>query len=209
MTSDIRLEYSDDRRPLTYLPDINTALAGVGAGIWPVDLSGAPDEIRTLLARAVLSDEEAQRVLDHFLLSRERLLEIFVAAGRKPNVAGGGELTTSVSNQSYTYPQLWVVRDGVDYTRFDRFHVNVSTDGIGVDEVLQMLSGKGVAIRLLKPDKLALTLTLDCPADDIGWLITYDGGRPHIGSLSSATTGTKLVVQAIGPSEWALEYTAP
>lgn len=46
----------------------------------------------------------------HFLLPRERLLEIIAATGRKPNVPGGGELTTSVATHGYTYPHLWIVQ---------------------------------------------------------------------------------------------------
>ena len=36
---------------------------------------------------------------------------------------------------------------------------------------------------------------------------TYCGVRPHIGSLSSATLGSKLLVQAFGAPEWTLTYT--
>ena len=211
-TSGVRLDISGDRPPLTglaNLAEINTALAQAGAGVWPLDLSGAPRDIKNLLARPELSEVEKKRVLDHFLLPRGRLLEIVAAAGRQPNVTAGGDLTTLVSNQGYAYPELWVVQGEVDYTRFDRFHVNASEDGVGVDEVLQMLSGKGVVIRLRLPDGDDLALGLDCPGDDTGWLVTYDGGRPHIGSLSGATTGTKLVVQAIGPARWSLDYVTP
>jgi hypothetical protein len=36
-------------------------------------------------------------------------------------------------------------------------------------------------------------------------VLTYDGNRPHMGSLTRAQVGTKLVVQAIGPAEWEVE----
>ena len=146
-------------------------------------------------------------LLDYFLLPRERLLEIVSASGRTPNVSDGGALETTVSNQDYGYPQLWVVQEGVDYTRFDRFHVNVAEDGTGVDEVLQMVSGEGVVVRVQQSSGMTHNLRLDCPASDVCWMISYDAGQSHVGSLSSATPGTKLVVQAFGPSEWALRYT--
>ena len=208
MTNDagIRLEFSDHRPPPTAVADVNSALRDTGTGVWPLDLSGAPAEIRRLIRLPTLTEAEVERVRTHFLLPRARLLEIIEAAGRTPNVRGGGELTTFVSNQGYGYPQLWVVQGATDYTRFDRFHVNVSEDGIGVDEVLQVLCGSGVVIRLRLPDRSTRTLTLDCPGDHAGWLVTYDGGRPHMGSLSSAAPGTKIVVQAIGPARWALRY---
>jgi len=52
-----------------------------------------------------------------------------------------------------------------------------------------------------------LTLILGCPDERHGWLGTYRGGRPHIGSLRSATVGSKLLVQAFGAPEWTLTYT--
>jgi hypothetical protein len=165
--------------------------------------------IRTLVAQPDLSDADKTILLDHFWLPRERLMETLAAAGRDPNVPGGGALETRVANQDYGYPQLWTVRANTDYRRFDRFHVNVSHDGTGVDEVLQMLSGIGVVVQLQTPDGGVLTLRLDCPGAEQGWLITYNGGRPHIGSLSSATPGTKLVVQAFGPPVWSLSYDLP
>jgi len=202
----IRLDFPDTRPPLTVVAGINAALAGVGTRVWPLDLATTPADVRALLGRPALTEAEVVRVRTHFLLSRERLLEIIEAAGRRPNVPGGGALDTLVTNEGYGYPQLWVVQGGLDYTRFDRFHVNVAEDGTGVDEVLQILAGGGVVIRSRRPAGGALTLRLDCPSEDAGWLVTYDGGRPHMGSLSGAQPGTKVVVQAIGPARWALRY---
>jgi hypothetical protein len=109
-----------------------------------------------------------------------------------------------VSNLGYGYPQLWAVQGDQDYTRFDRFHVNVSEDGIGVDEIAQILAGGGVVIRSRQPGGEVLTLRIDCPGKDAGWLVTYDDGRPHMGSVSGATPGTKEMVQAIGLARWAV-----
>jgi hypothetical protein len=204
-TEGIRLEFSDGRAPLTGLSDVNGRLRKTGTGAWPLPLTGAPEDIRRLLSQPTLTDAEAARVRTHFLLPRERLVQIIESAGREPNVPGGGELTTLVSNEGYSYPQLWVVQSGLDYTRFDRFHVNVSDDGVGVDEVMQILSGGGIVIRLRRRDE-ELTLRLDCPSENASWLVTYDGGKPHIGSLSTGTPGTKMVVQAIGPARWSLRY---
>ena len=39
----------------------------------------------------------------------------------------------------------------MDYTRFDRFHVNRAEDGTGVDEVMQMVWGRGLVIVRRKP----------------------------------------------------------
>lgn len=211
-TSGIELEFSDGKAALKGVENIgaiNAALSVVGAGVWPLDLSAAPDRLKVFIAQSVMTAAEIERLRSHFLLSRERLLETLDLAGRTPNVPGGGTLETKVANQDYGYPQIWTVHADTDYGRFDRFHVNVAEDGTGVDEVLQMLSGDGVVVHLKVPDGGVLTLRLDCPGREQGWLITYDGGRPHIGSLSSASPGTKLVVQAFGPPVWSLSYDIP
>jgi hypothetical protein len=206
VTTGIRLEFEGGRTALTSLPDIQAALQRTGIGVWPLPLDSAPADVQRLLGRTTLTDDETVRLRAYFLMSRERLLEVIAASGRSPNVLSGGELETTVTNEGYSYPQLWVVQSGTDYTRFDRFHVNVAEDGTGVDEVLQVVSGHGVIVRVRTSDGNSQSLHLACPNDRTGWLVSYDGGQPHIGSLSSAEPGTKVVVQAIGPKAWKLSY---
>jgi hypothetical protein len=202
----IRLEFSDQRLPLPAVVEINAVLAEIGSGVWPLDLSGAPDDVQRLIRQPALTETEVERVRTHFLLPRERLLEIIAAAGRQPNVPGGGELTTFVSNHGYSYPQLLIVQGNEDFSRFDRFHVNVSEDGTGVDEVAQLLWGRGLVIRHRLSSGIILTLCLDCPRELSGWLVTHNGGKPHIGIFSQATPGTKCLVQVIGPAQWVMRY---
>ncbi len=202
----IRLEFSDGRPFLTGVAEINAALTEIGAGVWPLDLGAIPEDIRRLLRQPSLTESEVQRVRTHFLLPRERLLEVIAAAGRQPNVPGGGELTTSVLNHGYTYPQLWILQGDEDFSRFDRFHVNVSEDGIGVDEVAQLLWGQGLVMHYRLPPGIILTLRLECPRELFGWLETHNGGEPHIGSFSQAAPGTKCLVQVIGPAHWTMRY---
>jgi len=203
----LRLEASGSPVVATTLADVNRELTVVRSKVWPLDLQGAPAAVRRLLAKPTLDAAETATIMDHFLLSRERLLAIIAEAGRAPNVPGGGALSTQVDSHGYSYPQLWLVQDGTDYSRFDRFHVNTADDGTGVDEVLQLLSGAGIVIRHRLPDGNVLALHVGCPNSDAGWLVTYDGGHPHIGSLSSARPGTKALVQAIGPPRWSVRYT--
>jgi hypothetical protein len=203
----LSLEFSDHRAVPDTLAGIGEELLKIGAGVWPLPLTDQPDDVRALLAKPMLTATEAERIKSRFRLPRERLLQIVSQAGRTPEVPGGGALTTFVANQGYSYPQLYQVRKGVDYSRFDRFHVNVGPRGSGVDEVFQMLWGGGFVIHQKLDDGEILTLTLDCPDDSQGWLGTYSGVRPHVGSLSSATLGSKLFVQAFGTPEWTLTYT--
>jgi len=202
----LRLDVSGSPAVVSELTDVNHELAVVKSKVWPLDLRSTPAEIRRLLDSPVLEAAETSRVMNHFLLPRERLLEVIGEAGRAPNVPGGGALSTRVDSHGYSYPQLWLVQGSTDYTRFDRFHVNTADDGTGVDEIMQVLSGAGIVIRHLLPDGKALALQVDCPSAAAGWLVTYDGGHPHIGSLSGALTGTKVLVQAIGPPRWSVRY---
>jgi hypothetical protein len=203
----LSLHFSDGRAVPATLDAINDELRTIGAGVWPLDLRDRPSDIRALLAKPLLDAAETECVTANFLLPRERLLQILARAGRAPAVAGGGALATFVSNLGHDYPRLHQVQQGVDYSRFDRFHVNAGPDGSGVDEVFQMLSGGGFVIRQRLDGGDILTLRLDCPDERQGWLGTYSGGRPHMGSISSATLGSKLLVQAFGAREWTLTYT--
>ncbi len=203
----LRLEIAGEETRLTEHAAINARLKDVGAKVWPLSLANMPDDARSLLDRANLSESEQAKLVDQFLLPRARLLEIIAAAGRAPHVADGGAMRTQVSGHEYGYPRLYLVEDGVDYSRFDRFHVNRADDGTGADEIMQILSGGTIVLHQQMPDGEVSTLHLDCPSATAGWLLTYDGGRPHIGSLSGADAGTKVLMQIIGPPVWAIRYT--
>jgi hypothetical protein len=201
------LERSEGRSPLTALTDINDILAAVGARVRPLDLRAAFAEVRALLAQPTLSQAEADAVRRGFLLSRAQLLEVIADAGRRPHVAGGGALETTAAPAGQHYPHLYVVAAGTDYSRFDRFHVNTADDGTGVDEIMQVLAGGPIRIHQWRRGGKTTTLSLACPDAETGWLVTYDGAVPHIGSVSAAHPGTKVLMQVIGPANWTLRYT--
>ncbi|AWN43041.1 hypothetical protein DK389_24300 [Methylobacterium durans] len=184
----------------------NEALAAFGTRLWPIDLTAAPGDVRTLLARPKLTSAEVVTVREAFLLPRERLLEVIVASGREPSVPDGGELSTLDVANNVTYPQLYIVEAGVDYSRFDRLHQNKADDGTELDEVLSILSGSGVRLIQRLADGSQATLQVDCVDGQTGWLLSY-GGHPHIGSFTGASPGTKVLVQAIGPARWQARYT--
>ena len=140
------LEHAGGRRSPATLAEVNDAFAKYGARVWPLDLSGVSGDQRRLLDERTLSAGETARLREDFLLPRERLLDLIAGAGRKPRVPGGGEMNTLDSTHGVRYPELYLVAPGLDYSRFDRLHVNRATDGTGVDETLQLLSGSGVRI---------------------------------------------------------------
>ncbi|GKS60293.1 hypothetical protein YTPLAS18_38200 [Nitrospira sp.] len=196
----------DGQRPLDSLNTINEELAPIGARIWSQDWSGLSDDLREFLADPNPSPERIEEVKPHFLLSRERLLEVVAEAGRDPHVPGGGELVTLDETHGVTYPKLYVARAGEDFSRFDRMHVNIGFDGTPVDDVSQLLWGAGLVVQFRVPSGGILTVHLACPSPDTGWLLTVDCSQPFIGSLSAATVGTKAVSQVIGPARWKMVY---
>ena len=202
----IKLEFSDGRPPVTDVSDINRQLRNIGAGVWPIEFRDVPSEIRGLMKQTELASEEKETLKRHFLLSREQLVRVIADAGREPHVPGGGEMSTYVVSYDYWYPQLHFVQDGVDYSRFDRFHINVADDGTGTDEVAQLLAGGVIVIYLQQPDGKFCTLSIHCGSDEQGWLVTYAGDKPHIGSVSQAVPGTKILVQVIGTPRWSIKY---
>src|SRR5262245_36101325 len=111
-----RLEFSGGHRSVTNFAAINEALAPFGPRIWPLDLRSPPISIRQLLEQMTLDDAQTTQVREHFLLSRERILDIIAAAGRVPQVPGGGEMCTCDSTHDVTYPQLYIVGAGVDFS---------------------------------------------------------------------------------------------
>jgi hypothetical protein len=204
--SGLLLEFSDGGTAATGLEKVNAGLAPYGARIWPLHLGGIPADMRRLLVQPRLIKAEADRVRRQFLLPCERLLQLIAGAGRTPHVPGGGSMAPFVENHGYAYPQLYLSEAGVDYTRFDRFHVNTADDGTGVDEIGQLLYGGGIRIVQRRPGLGIVRLHLSCPSPDHSWIVTYDGGASHIGSLSAASPGTKFLMQVIGPERWTMRY---
>lgn len=191
---------------LTDLDSINSFLDQHQSRVWPLDLSDLPRLVRSALDQEEMSDQEVELVMQHFLLPRERLLEIMAECGREPHVPGGGALQTHVMPHDYEYPRLFQIHAGDHITTYDVFHSNHAEDGTGVDEIVQMLRGEGLLMRHLLADGSEWSLRMSCPNAEQGWMSTYEGLHPHIGSPADATPGAKFLVQVIGPANWIMDY---
>ena len=162
----------DNGPPIVDLDAINEELAEIQMRVIPLDLRPHPEAIRQLLRKPSLDAAESDRVKARFLLSREALLDVIRDAGREPQVKGGGALETRVLPHDYSYPQLFLVEEGTDYARFERFHCNLAEDGsCAVDEVVQMLARGPHQVLHRTPSGDTLFLQLTCPGDDEGWLV--------------------------------------
>lgn len=178
---------------------VNTVLHGTGVWVAPLPLGGAPADIRALLAKPVLTAEENSRAKAHFLLSRDKCLEVIAAAGRTPQVSGGGSMDALCVSNGVQYPQLWVVEAESDFSEFYSFHVNQADDGTGTDEIGQLLAGR--LMRYRYPVLGGVVLTMSCQAD-LGWLFTFSGIQPHGGILDETEAGSKILVQVLGPKQF-------
>ena len=181
------------------------ALAGTGIWVAPVDLSGEPGEIKTLLAKQRLSDAENALLCARFTLSREALLETIAEAGRAPHVPGGGALDSYCIETAMAYPAFRTLDPAMDFSGFVPFHVNRAEDGSGTDEVGHVVSGGEMKYRFVRPEGIYL-LAMGCPTPDLAWRFTFDGGAPHGGLFDNVSAGTKVMVQAIGPEQFHMRY---
>ncbi len=178
---------------------VNGALEGTGIWLAPLPLDGVPADIKDLLAKPALTAEENTRVKEHFLLSREKCLVAIAAAGREPQVPGGGSMAAYCDTTQVQYPQLWVVAAEIDFSGFYPFHVNQTDDGTGTDEIGQMLSGR--LMRYRYPVLGGVVLTMSC-LPQLGWLFSFSGVQPHGGILDETEVGSKILVQVLGPERF-------
>ncbi len=202
----LTLEFSDHRPAVHQLAEVNQALRPYGSFVEVIDFTDAPAEIQGLLKKEDLTGSESDVLQSYFLLSREALLGVIKKAGRQPGVPGGGALSTRDTTHGLSYPRLYVADPRVDYSRFDRFHFNQAADGTSVDEILQVLFGGGFRMQQQLAGHPDIELHMDCGEDGSGWLFTHPGSHPHIGSMSNARAGTKILAQVIGPAEWEMRY---
>ncbi|OAJ33416.1 hypothetical protein [Piscirickettsia salmonis] len=205
----LKLEYIDGNGESTnFLERINQILAPVFVKIYPIDLRAISESQQLLLSKITLNNAEKVELLSYFTLNREQIIEKIKDSGREPNVAGGGFLETRAVDLKIDYPAIFVKCDGDTYSsEFKATHSNLGLDGVtGVDEVVQLLSGGEILKYFLMPDNKKIKLSLTCDGDKTGWMLVSDGKFPHYAAIPPhATTGTKIVAQAIGPALWEMK----
>ncbi|MFI5800564.1 hypothetical protein [Streptomyces sp. NPDC051677] len=216
MTKDdqgLRLSYSDARPATIGVEAVNQVLSAVGvhAGQVPVPAEAQPI-LEASRIRALREAEQAE-LISLFSLGREELLEHVELAGRTPEAPRGGFLNTS-EHDVPPYPKVYdlkamdtAARHAVQ-ARFGRLHVNTSADGVGIDEVMTVVSGGPMTWFYRLPDGVIAKLSVG--AVDIGvpaWRISYPGIRPH-GAFLDAEHGL-IVAYAHGPEKFVMRYDAP
>jgi hypothetical protein len=157
-----------------------------------------------------LDSAESLALLGHFHLDREALLAEIDNAGRTPAVADGGHLQTSETGLP-PYPKVYDMkaldRKTVAWLKrkFGRLHVNRTDGGVGIDEVMTIVSGgpytwffvfENNAVGMLRFGRVS--------PGGMAWRISYPGLVPH-GGYFDAADGL-VVAYAHGPERFVMRY---
>lgn len=209
----LALHFSNGQAPATGLEAVNAQLRKIGVRVTEVPI---PEAARPILqasrSRAVTADE-AQSLLEHFHLGRRELLDEIAAAGRRPEMHRGGYLQTSEHGVA-PYPKVYDMMSLDDETtaylqvKFGKLHVNSSEAGVGIDEVMTIVSGGPYTWFFVLEDGVVGKLRLGTVADGgKAWRISYPGLVPH-GGFFDAGHGL-VVAHAHGPENFVMRYEDP
>ncbi|XQW85312.1 hypothetical protein ACOYR1_00870 [Thalassotalea piscium] len=209
----LTLSYSDGRPDSNGLKDVNAALMTVGVRVSTLPLPKAATPLIETSEKRALTKDEGAKLMSLFSLHRGQLLEQIEKAGRKPEAHRGGFLSTSEVGVA-PYPKVYDMKamtlDVVEYLqeKFGKLHVNSAENGMGIDEVMTIVSGGHWTWFFTLPDNVTGKLTLGHV--DVGgkaWRISYPGLVPHGGFLEPDYG--LVVAYAHGPKNFVMRYEDP
>jgi hypothetical protein len=168
--------------------------------------------LKTSKTRAV-TPEESAKLLSLFSLHRGQLLYQIHKAGRKPEAHRGGYLSTSEVGVS-PYPKVYDMKAMTPEVKtflqgkFGKLHVNSAENGVGIDEVMTLVSGGSWTWFFLLPYNVVGKLTLGhVSTDGQAWRISYPGLVAH-GAFLDSEYGL-VVAHAHGPKNFVMRYEDP
>ncbi|WP_022669110.1 hypothetical protein [Desulfospira joergensenii] len=209
----IELAYSD-RSPSTYgVNQINEVLRAVGVRVSTLPLPEAAGQILETSQSRALTTAEADELISIFSLDRQGLLEEIQRAGRVPAALHGGSLSTSEIGVP-PYPKVYDMKSlSPEMTiylqeKFGKLHVNSSEDGVGIDEVMTIVSGGPYTWFFVLPGNVVGKLTFGhVGKSGHAWRVSYPGLIPH-GGFFDAEYGL-VVAYAHGPEHFVMRYKEP
>ena len=209
----IKLSYSDGKPPTIGLDSINAVLRSVGVRVSKLPLPEAASPILKVSQTRAINPDETAKLLSIFSLHRGELLDEIRKAGRKPEAHRGGYLTTSEIDVP-PYPKVYDMKAlspevmAFLQVKFGKLHVNSAENGMGIDEVMSIVSGGPWTWFFLLPDDVIGKLTLGYVGlNGPGWRISYPGLGPHGGYLDSEYG--LVVAYAHGPKNFVMRYEEP
>ncbi|WP_373493311.1 hypothetical protein [Aquiflexum sp.] len=209
----LTLSFSDGRADVEGIERINAILRAVGVRVSTINLPKDAKPILETSRTRALNENEADKLISIFYLKRKDLLDQIKKSGRKPEARRGGFLSTKEEAMS-PYPKVYDMKalspEVAVYlqNKFGKLHVNSSDNGMGIDEVMTIVSGGPWTWFFVLPDNVVGKLTLGhVGLDDLGWRISYPGLGPH-GGFFDAEYGL-VVAFAHGPQKFEMRYEDP
>lgn len=209
----LTLSYSDGRPATTGLENVNAVLRSVGVRVSTLPLPDAASPLLKTSQTRALTSAEATKVLSLFPLTRGDLLQEISKAGRAPATVNGGSLNTSEVGVP-PYPKVYDMKTFTPEitaslaAKFGKLHVNSADSGMGIDEVMTIVSGGPWTWFFVLPNDVVGKLSLgQVGPNGPGWRISYPGMGPHGGFLD-AEYGL-VVAYAHGPENFVIRYEDP
>jgi hypothetical protein len=209
----IALHYSDGTPASVGLDAVNARLRTIGVRVTEVPIPAAAQAILQASRTRAVTKEESAALLGHFQLGRKDLLQEIVQAGRAPAMPRGGYLQTSeigVAPYPKVYDMLALDAPTTAFIqrKFGRLHVNSSEAGVGIDEVMTIVSGGPYTWFFVFPQDVVGKLRFGRVGErGLAWRISYPGLVPH-GGFFDAADGL-VVAYAHGPASFVMRYEDP
>lgn len=209
----VKLQFSDGRPDVEGIESVNYILRGVGVRASTVPI---PEESRPILKASLtraISEDEQNQLISSFNLNRADLLEQIRLAGRTPEMPRGGYLGTREGDTA-PYPKVYdmkaltpEMRNGV-LNRYGRLHVNTADNGVGIDEVMTVVSGGPFTWMFVLPDGVLARLTVHTiEPDGPAVRLSYPGLGMHAGYMDPLRG--LIVAFAHGPFDFVIRFEEP
>ena len=209
----LMLSFSDGQSNITGVKSVNAVLRSIGVSVSTVALPNEAKPILTASKKRAVTKTEQQKLLSLFTLHRGELLEQIENSGRQPEAHRGGFLSTSEIGVS-PYPKVYDMKSMTPEVKqflqrkFGKLHVNSAENGVGIDEVMTLISGGDWTWFFVLPGNTVVKLTLGYVTNNSqAWRISYPGLIAH-GAFLDSDYGL-VVAHAHGPKNFVMRYEDP
>lgn len=209
----LALHFSDGAATVEGLEAVNARLREIGVRVSEVAIPAASKPVLEASCNRALTPGESALLLRQFHLGRKELVDEILLAGRQAAVPGGGHLQTSETGVP-PYPKVYDMKALDEKTtaflqeKFGKLHVNRSDAGVGIDEVMTIVSGGPYTWFFVFDGGVVGKLRFGSVSGrGKAWRISYPGLVPH-GGFFDAWHGL-VVAFAHGPEHFVMRYEDP